>query len=165
MSADGGRTEDEDGLCCCEFLSSTGERSHLLGLCCDCEVTSLRLLAGEFAGPRSEMIELCFNRAGHKCALQKFYKLQTRRCFIQWILVAQVCLQVVFGYTSRCFIQWILCAQVAHFLRALPALPLHLQTKFLPPLLFTDASTVERFAKSFYITISQPFSILLNFSK
>ena len=29
--------EDEDGLCCCEFVSSSsGERRHLLQLCCDC---------------------------------------------------------------------------------------------------------------------------------
>jgi len=27
----------ESGLCCCEYVNSQGERSHLLALCCDCE--------------------------------------------------------------------------------------------------------------------------------
>ena len=30
-------TREEDGLCCCEYLTYQGERAHLLGLCCDCE--------------------------------------------------------------------------------------------------------------------------------
>ena len=25
------------GLCCCEYVNSEGERSHLLALCCDCQ--------------------------------------------------------------------------------------------------------------------------------
>ena len=28
---------EADPLCCCEYLTREGERSHLLGLCCDCE--------------------------------------------------------------------------------------------------------------------------------
>ena len=29
--------DEDDGLCCCEFISSSsGERRHLLQLCCDC---------------------------------------------------------------------------------------------------------------------------------
>ena len=28
--------DDEEALCCCEFISSTGERRHILQLCCDC---------------------------------------------------------------------------------------------------------------------------------
>jgi len=29
--------ERDSALCCCEYWNTQGERSHLLGLCCDCE--------------------------------------------------------------------------------------------------------------------------------
>ena len=31
-----GDEADDEGLCCCEFVSPSGERRHLLQLCCDC---------------------------------------------------------------------------------------------------------------------------------
>ena len=33
-SKDGGISSDD--LCCCEYINSQGERSHLMGLFCDC---------------------------------------------------------------------------------------------------------------------------------
>jgi palmitoyltransferase len=33
----GGQEGDEDPLCCCEYIDSNGERSHILALCCDCD--------------------------------------------------------------------------------------------------------------------------------
>lgn len=31
------KEEVEDGLCCCEYVNSKGERSHVAACCCDCE--------------------------------------------------------------------------------------------------------------------------------
>ena len=28
--------DDEEALCCCQYVSSSGERRHLVQLCCDC---------------------------------------------------------------------------------------------------------------------------------
>lgn len=43
--------QDQDiGLCCCEYVNTDGERSHLLALCCDCEAVDQaadRLLSGQ----------------------------------------------------------------------------------------------------------------------
>jgi len=43
--------QDKDiGLCCCEYVDTDGERSHLLALCCDCEAVDQaadRLLSGQ----------------------------------------------------------------------------------------------------------------------
>lgn len=43
--------QDHDiGLCCCEYLNTDGERSHILALCCDCEAVDKaadRLFAGQ----------------------------------------------------------------------------------------------------------------------
>jgi len=42
--------QDEDnGLCCCEYLNADGERSHILALCCDCEAVD-KAADGLFAG-------------------------------------------------------------------------------------------------------------------
>ena len=30
-------SSDEDPLCCCEYINDKGERSHVLGFCCDFE--------------------------------------------------------------------------------------------------------------------------------
>lgn len=30
-------TFDDNPLCCCEYINEKGERSHVLGFCCDCE--------------------------------------------------------------------------------------------------------------------------------
>ncbi|XP_071806944.1 palmitoyltransferase ZDHHC23-B-like [Asterias amurensis] len=34
-----GQDEDEEGqpLCCCEYMNESGDKSHLLALCCDCQ--------------------------------------------------------------------------------------------------------------------------------
>lgn len=37
MKADPRRTLDDDPLCCCEYISQVGERSHILACLCDCE--------------------------------------------------------------------------------------------------------------------------------
>ena len=34
ISSDGGISADD--LCCCEYINSNGERSHLMALFCDC---------------------------------------------------------------------------------------------------------------------------------
>lgn len=41
-----------DPLCCCEYYASDGSRSHLLGICCDCEELDDacdRLISGRWA--------------------------------------------------------------------------------------------------------------------
>jgi len=52
-------TEDQDPspLCCCEYYNNEGDRSHLLGLCCDCETLDLavdRMVSGREV--KSEMV-------------------------------------------------------------------------------------------------------------
>lgn len=29
--------EEEETLCCCEYVNRLGERSHVVACCCDCE--------------------------------------------------------------------------------------------------------------------------------
>ena len=46
--------DEADPLCCCEYVNAKGERSHLLGLLCDCaEVDDLfdRLVKGSPVPP------------------------------------------------------------------------------------------------------------------
>jgi len=49
--------QDPSPLCCCEYYTNEGDRSHLLGLCCDCEALDLavdRVVSGREV--KSEMI-------------------------------------------------------------------------------------------------------------
>ncbi|CAG7836122.1 unnamed protein product [Allacma fusca] len=52
---------DPDPLCCCEYINDRGERTHLLGFCCDCEALDdsfERLIQGQ-PQPKGRFSELC----------------------------------------------------------------------------------------------------------
>ena len=67
--------DEDDGLCCCEFISSSsGERRHLLQLCCDCaEIDDAvdRLVSGRGV-PDGRADKVLLN-AVHKGRLQSFW--------------------------------------------------------------------------------------------
>lgn len=48
--------DEKENLCCCEFRSISGQRSHMLALCCDCEAVDLafeRLVTCKTSPPKT----------------------------------------------------------------------------------------------------------------